>query len=214
MINQSLQDFTAESDRIIMLIKRGILQAFYPTSYTASVLFLEATSYTLSGIAVSNTLDSTSASAGALCAVLFFDEHNPQDAVVLAVFANGSSGFPSPAPGRITLLTGYQQIYDVSIPAASVQTFSMIGGASNIPAGILGVLYKAFFTSSSAGAFIQLAPHGASDITAYSSLGNIAIASSYLNGEGVLAVDNAGRIDIKATGGTCIVTLYTYGYVM
>ncbi len=197
-----------------MLIKRGILQAFYPASYTASVLFLEATSYTLSGIPVANTLDSTSAIAGAICAVLFFDEHNPQDAVVIAVFANGSSGFPSPAPGRVTLLTGYQQIYDVSIPANSTQTFSLIGGSSNIPAGIVGVLYKAFFTSSSVGAFIQLAPHGASDITAYASIGNIAVASSYLNGEGILAVDSAGRIDIKAVSGTCIVTLYTYGYVM
>ncbi|MGH2509872.1 MAG: hypothetical protein ACRDHZ_21035, partial [Ktedonobacteraceae bacterium] len=79
-----------------MQIKRGIIQNFSAATYTASVLLFEATSYFLTGIPVTNTLDGTSGLAGALCAVLFFDEHNPQDAVVIAVFPNGSNGLPTP----------------------------------------------------------------------------------------------------------------------
>ncbi|HCI79001.1 MAG TPA: hypothetical protein DHW02_04860 [Ktedonobacter sp.] len=192
------------------VIKRGILQSFDPTTYTASVLFFEATSFALTGIAMANHIDGTSAIIGALCAVLFFDEHNPQDAVIIATFAS----IPSPPPGRVTFMTGYQQIYDVVIAAGNVQAFSLIGGSSNIPTGVLGVLYKAFFTSAMVGAYIQLAPHGASDITAYASIGNIATANSYIDGVGILAVDASGNIDIKANAGSCTVTLYTYGYIM
>ena len=35
-----------------------------------------------------------------------------------------------------------------------------------------------------------------------------------LDGMGLLPVDAAGKIDVKASGGTCTVTLYTYGYVI
>ncbi|HCI79838.1 MAG TPA: hypothetical protein DHW02_09115, partial [Ktedonobacter sp.] len=68
--------------------------------------------------------------------------------------------------------------------------------------------------SVTVGAYIQLAPHSASDITAYASIGNIAVANSYLDGMGILAVDTSGSIDIKANAGSCTVTLYTYGYIM
>lgn len=197
-----------------MIIKRGMLQSFNPTTCTASVLLFEATSYMLAGVAVSNSIDGTSAIAGALCAVLFFDEHNAQDAVVIAIFGNAGSGFPTPPAGRITLVTGYRQLLNVVIATGAVQTFNLVGGSSGIPTGVLGVVYKAFFTSSSVGAYIQLAPHNASDITAYSAIGNIAVANSFLNGEGILPVDASGNIDIKANSGSCTVTLYTYGYVM
>jgi hypothetical protein len=195
-----------------MVIKRGILQSFNPANYTASVLLLEATSYTLSNVPVANHIDGTSAVVGALCALLFFDEHNAQDAVMIAVFAGGSSGFPTPPPGRITMVAGYQQALNVSIANNVVQTINVIGGG--IPSGALAVLFKAYFYSSSVGAYIQLAPHGASDITACASIGNLAVANSYLNGTGIVAVDASGNIDIRANAGTCVVTLYTYGYVM
>jgi hypothetical protein len=74
------------------------------------------------------------------------------------------------------------------------------------------VLYKAFFTSATVGAYIQLAPHGASDITAYESIGNIQVANASVNGCGVLQVDSSGKIDIKANVGNCTITLYTHGY--
>jgi len=191
-----------------MLIKRGILQSFNPTNYTASVLLFEATSFALAGVPVANHIDGTSAVIGALCAVLFFDEHNPQDAVIIATFA----AIPSPPPGRVTFVAGYQQLYNITIAAGTTQTYTLTG-ASGIPTGVLGILYKAFFTSPTIGAYLQLAPHGASDITAYASIGNITLANTYLDGMGVLQVDTTGSFDIKASVGTCTVTLYTYGYI-
>ena len=192
-----------------MLMKRGLLQSFNPATYTASVLFFEATSFALSGIPVANHIDGTSAVIGALCAVLFFDEHNPQDAVIIATFAT----IPTPPPGRITFVTGSQQFHNVVIAAGTTQTYTLTG-TSGIPTGVLGVLYKAFFTSPTVGAYIQLAPHGASDLTAYASIGNIAVANSYLDGMGILQVDATGSVDITANAGACTVTLYTYGYIV
>ncbi len=193
-----------------MVIKRGILQSFDPVSYTASVLLFEATSFALADVALANHIDGTSAIVSSLCAVLFFDEHNPQDAVIIATFASA----PTPPPGRVTFVSGYQQLQNVSIAAGTTQTYAVTGGSSGIPNGVLGVLYKAYFTSASVGAYIQLAPHASGDINAYGSIGNTAVANTTMNGMGVLAVDATGSLDIKANGGACSVTLYTYGYII
>ena len=195
------------------IIKRGIMTQFFPATYTANILILEATSTVIQGVPVACHLDGTSAQINALCAVLFFDEQNYTDAVVLAVYPNGAQGIPMPAPGRIVFVNGYQQFQSQVINASSVSTFTLTGISSGIPAGALGVLYKAFFSSPTAGAYIQLAPHGASDIGAYASIGNLPTANGTLNSSGTLQVDAAGRIDVKANNGTCTVTLYTYGYV-
>ena len=197
-----------------MIIKRGIIQAFSASSYTASVLLFEATSQFLTGVPVSNTLDGTSGLVGALCAVLFFDEQNPQDAVVIATFANGASGLPTPPPGRIVFVTGYRQINAVAIASGATQTFTVTGGGSGIPYNALGVVYKAYFTSATVGTFITLTPHAPSDANAYATIGNLAVANGYLNGGGLLQVDANGQIDIKANMGSCTVTLYTHGYVI
>lgn len=197
-----------------MQIKRGIIQAFSPATYTASVLLFEATSYFLAGIPVTNALDGTSGLAGALCAVLFFDEHNPQDAVVIAVFPNGSNGLPTPPPGRVVFVTAFQQLDAVSIPTSTPLTTTLTGGSSGIPAGALGVVYKALFSSATAGANLALAPHGASNGSAYASIGNLPAANATLHGGGLLPVDANGQVTITANGGTCNVTLYTYAYVM
>jgi hypothetical protein len=191
-------------------IKRGILQSFDPSTYTAQVLILEATSAFLTGIPVATHIDGTSAQSGAYCAVLFFDEQNSADAVVLAMYPNGSQGVPSPAPGRMVMVTPVQQINAVAISNGATQTFMM---ATNIPAGVLAVVFKAYFTSSATATYIQIAPHGG-DITAHAVVGNLAVANGYLNGLGIVQVDTAGRIDIKANGGSCTVTLYTYGYIV
>lgn len=159
---------------------------------------------------MANHIDGTSGLVGAICAVLFFDEHNPQDAVVIATFGS----VPTPAPGRVTFLNGYSQLSASVIAASSINTYTLTGGASGIPAGALGVLYKAYFTSATAGSYILLAPHGAADISAYAAIGNLPAANAFLDGCGLLAVDGQGRIDIKANGGACTVTLYTYGYVI
>lgn len=195
------------------IIKRGILISFNPAAYTANILILEATSAFLEGIPVACHLDGTSAQVNSLCVVLFFDEQNYTDAVVLAVYPNASQGVPVPAPGRVVFVSGYQQFLNQFITAGSVSTFTLTGGTSGIPIGALGVLFKTFFTSTTIGAYIQLAPHAATDITAYASIGNLALASGTLNGNGLLPLDANGRVDIKANTGTCTVTLYTYGYV-
>lgn len=197
-----------------MQIRRGIIQAFAPEAYTASVLLLEATSYFLTGVPVANMLDGTSGLAGAMCAVLFFDEHNLQDAVVLATFPNGSSGLPTPAPGRVVFANGYQQLNAVSVVPGTPLVATLTGGSSGIPVGALGVIYQVTFSSASAGASLALAPNGASNPNAYAALGKLVVASATLSGCGLLPIDANGRVSIQASGGTCSVTLYTYGYVM
>ena len=196
-----------------MIIKRGIIQSFSSSTYTASVLLFEATSYFLPGIPVSNTLDGTSGLAGALCAVLFFDEQNPQDAVVIATFANGSNGLPIPAPGRVVFVTGFRQVNAVTINSGVTQTFTL-WGAGGIPAGALGVVFKAFFTSPTTGSFVTITPHAPADSNAYVTLGNIQVANAYVNGGGLLQLDSNGQIDIKANMGNCTVSLYTHGYII
>jgi hypothetical protein len=191
-------------------IKRGILQSFDPSTYTASVLILEATSAFLTGVPVATHIDGTSAQSGAYCAVLFFDEQNSDDAVVLAMYPNGSQGVPNPAPGRLVMVTPVQQLNATIIPNNTTQTFAM---GTNIPAGALAVVFKAYFTSSATATYIQIAPHGG-DITAHAVVGNLSVANGYLDGVGIVQVDASGQVDIKASGGACTVTLYTYGYSM
>jgi hypothetical protein len=195
------------------VIRRGILAGFDSSTYTASVFLMEATSAFLTGVPCATHIDGTSAQVGALCAVLFFDEQNWQDAVVLAIFPNGSSGVPAPPPGRVVFVAGYQQINGQSISSGATSTFTLVGGSSGIPNGALGVLFKVFFTSPTAEAFIQIVPSG-TNASSYVTVGNIPSANAFVNGGGLVQLDSQGRIDIKANGGACTVTLYTHGYVM
>ncbi|GCE07367.1 hypothetical protein [Dictyobacter aurantiacus] len=196
------------------VIKRALLTAFNPASYTASVLLLEATSTELTDVPIAFQADGSSTPLnGSLCAVLFFDEHNASDAVVLAVYSTGSV-VPTPAPGRVTFVPGYRQINGDVLSAGSVSTYTLSGGSSGIPSRALGVLYKAYYSSSTLNSYVQLAPHGASDLSAYATLGNTVSAGAAINGAGLLALDAQGRIDVKAQVGSCTLTLYTYGYVI
>jgi hypothetical protein len=196
-----------------MQIKRGIIQAFFPATYTASVLLFEATSFFLTGVPVANTVDSTSGLSGALCAVLFFDEHNPQDAVVLATFPNGSSGLPTPPPGRVVFVPGYQQLNAVNVVPGSPLTAMLTNVSSGIPAGALGAVCQISFTSATAGSSLALAPYGVSNPGAYAALCNLPASHATLSGNGLLPVNGNGQVTIQASGGTCSVTLYTYGYI-
>jgi hypothetical protein len=194
------------------IIRRGILTSFSPTTYTANILLIEATSAYLQGIPVACHLDGTSAQVNAMCAVLFFDEQNYTDAVVLAVYPNGSQGIPVPTPGRVVLTAGAALFTSQFITSGSVATFTATGG--NIPGGALGIIFSANFTSSSAGSYIQIAPHGAANIGNYVVIGNLPATNAFLNGGGLVQLDSSGKIDIKANGGNCTVSLYTQGYVI
>ncbi len=200
-----------DTSRGRLSIKRGLLISFNNANYTANVLIMEATSAYLQGVPIACHMDGTSAIANAPCAVLFFDEQNLNDAVVIAVYPNSTEGYPSPPPGRTTFVAGFQQINASAISSGNTSTFTLTG-SGGIPAGALGVLYKAYFTSATVGAYINIAPHAAADITAYASIGNIQVANASVNGCGVLQLDSSGKIDIKANVGNCTVTLYTHGY--
>ncbi len=194
------------------VIRSGILTSFNPGTYTANVLLVEATSAFLQGIPVACHLDGTSAQVNAMCAILFFDEQNYTDAVVLAVYPNGAQGVPFPAPGRVVLTTGTALFSGQFIASGSTATFTAVGGS--VPGGALGVVFSANFTSSSAGSYIQIAPHGAANIGNYVAIGNLPAANAFLNGGGLVQLDSNGKIDIKANGGACTVSLYTQGYVI
>ncbi|MEO8955537.1 MAG: hypothetical protein ACR2H5_07345 [Ktedonobacteraceae bacterium] len=196
------------------IIKRGILQSFDNTTYTATVLLLEATSTVLSSVPMNTNMDGTSAQVGALCAVLFFDEHNLEDAVILAIYPNGSQGVPTPPPGRVTFVaTPYLLVNAVAISSGVTNTYTVWGGSSPVPSGITSILYKAYFTSATVGALVQLAPHSGT-LALYHAIGAIEVASATINGSGTLAVDSGGQIDVAAHGGNCTVTLYVLGYVV
>jgi hypothetical protein len=203
---------STKQSAVQQVTKRGILVSFNSGDYTADVLIMEATSEYLTGVPVACHLDGTSAQVNTPCLVFFFDESNQNDAVVLAVYPNGTQGVPTPAPGRVTFVDGYEQINAQTINSGDTSTFTLTGGSSGIPDGALGVIYKAFFTSSTSGAYINLAPHGGT-IYAYQSIGNLPASNAYLNGGGILQLDENGEIDINANIGNCVVTLYTHGYV-
>jgi hypothetical protein len=195
------------------VIKRGIITQFFPATYTANILILEATSMVIQGVPVACHLDGTSAQINTLCVVLFFDQHDYTDAVVIAAYPNGAQGIPQPTPGRVVSSSGYQQFSGQVVGSGTTSTFTLTGGSSNIPTGALSVLYKLSFTSGSSGAYLHLAPHGVSDITLYNTVGPLPSASATVYATGLLQVDSSGRIDIKANVGSCTITFWTCGYV-
>lgn len=186
-------------------IRRGILQSFDATSYTATVLIIEATNYVLQSVPIATSVDGTSAIAGAACAILFFDETNYTDAVVIAVYGTA----PNPIPGRVVFCTPIQQINAQSITSGSTSTFTMSG----LPANVRGVIYQVFFTSATSAAYIQIAPHSAT-IADYAEHGDLSAASATHRAVGIVPVDANAQIDIKANTGACTVTLWVYGYVI
>src|SRR4051812_15579824 len=110
-------------------------------------MIMESTSTFLDGVPIATHIDGTSAQANTYCAVLFFDEQNYTDAVIIAIYANGSQGVPNPAPGRVTFVTGFKQINSQTINSGNTSNFTL-SGSGGIPSGALGVIYKAFFTSA------------------------------------------------------------------
>jgi hypothetical protein len=75
------------------VIRRGIIQAFNPANWTATVQVLPSQGNYLSGVQVAKHLLAAEIVPGDECAVLFFNELNPADAVIIAVYS-----LPSAAP--------------------------------------------------------------------------------------------------------------------
>jgi hypothetical protein len=69
-----------------MVIRRGELKSFDAGSYTATVRLAGSLSVWLSGVPVARNIASGEMQAGRSCAVIFFDDANPNDAVLAAVY--------------------------------------------------------------------------------------------------------------------------------
>jgi hypothetical protein len=84
------------------VIKRGIIQAFNSTNWTATVQVLPSQGNYLAGVQVAKHLLAAEMVVGDECAILFFNELNPADALVIAVYS-----VPSAAPvPPVTSLAG------------------------------------------------------------------------------------------------------------
>lgn len=69
-----------------MRLKKAILRSFNSGSYKATVQLASSYKVYLDGVAVARNIPSAEMTSGRKTAVLFFDEHNPKEAVVIAVY--------------------------------------------------------------------------------------------------------------------------------
>ena len=69
-----------------MDVRRGEVKSFDSGAYTATVQVAGSLSVWLSDVPVARNIASGEMVAGRSCAVLLFDDTNPQDAVVIAVY--------------------------------------------------------------------------------------------------------------------------------
>ena len=69
-----------------MRLRKAVLRGFNSGNYTATVRLAGSYKVYLEDIAVARNLSSVEMVAGRKVAVVFFDEHNPKEAVVVAVY--------------------------------------------------------------------------------------------------------------------------------
>ena len=69
-----------------MTIRKAILKIFNSSDFTATLQLAGSSKSYLEDIAVARNLPAAEMVAGRKAAVLFFDEHNPKEAVVVAVY--------------------------------------------------------------------------------------------------------------------------------
>jgi hypothetical protein len=192
------------------VVRRGVLTNFDPSTYTASVLLLEATNTYLQNVPIAYHMDGTSALVNNFCAVLFFDEQNYTDALIIAIYPGAGVGSPTYLPGRVTFIPPWNFANTVTITNGDTSTFT-VTGSHNIPSAALGIAITGYFTSATAGSYILVGPHEANSVI---TLGNLYAANGFINGNGIVPVDSNGKIDIKANVGDCTITFSIYGYII
>jgi len=69
-----------------MKLRKAVLRSFNSGNYTATVQLASSFKVYLEDIAVARNLPTAEMVAGRKVAVIFFDEHNPKEAVVAAVY--------------------------------------------------------------------------------------------------------------------------------
>ncbi len=68
------------------MIRKGIIKAFNGETYTATVQEAGSLSVWLGNVPVARNIPEAEMVVGRSCAVIFFDETNPSDAVLVAVY--------------------------------------------------------------------------------------------------------------------------------
>ncbi len=69
-----------------MSSRKGVLKSFNAGNYTATVQLSSSYKVYLEGITVARNIPSAEMTVGRKVAVIFFDEHNAKEAVVVAVY--------------------------------------------------------------------------------------------------------------------------------
>lgn len=69
-----------------MSLRKGELRSFNSGNYTATIRLASSYKVYLEDVAVARNLPSAEMVTGRKVAVIFFDEHNPREAVVVAVY--------------------------------------------------------------------------------------------------------------------------------
>lgn len=69
-----------------MSLKKAVLKSFNSGDYTATIQLAGSYKVYLEGIAVARNLPAAEMALGRKVAVIFFDDHNPKEAVVIAVY--------------------------------------------------------------------------------------------------------------------------------
>ena len=70
-----------------MQVRKGVIKGFDSGSYEATVQVAGSLSVWLEGVPVARNIPSSEMVVGRNCALIFFDETNPSDAVLVAVYA-------------------------------------------------------------------------------------------------------------------------------
>jgi len=69
-----------------MKMRKAILKSFNSGDYTATIQLSGSYKTYLESVAVARDISATEMALGRKLAVIFFDEHNPKEAVVIAVY--------------------------------------------------------------------------------------------------------------------------------
>lgn len=69
-----------------MSLRKAVLRSFNSGNYTATIQLAGSHKIYLEGVAVARNIPAAEMALGRKVAVVFFDEHNPKEAVVVAVY--------------------------------------------------------------------------------------------------------------------------------
>ena len=69
-----------------MSLRKAVLRSFNSGNYTATIQLAGSHKIYLEGVAVARNIPAAEMALGRKVAVVFFDEHNPKEAAVVAVY--------------------------------------------------------------------------------------------------------------------------------